>query len=120
MIPPVRPEQLKHRIRIQKKVTTRNEKLQPITDWQDVGYTIEKPEVFRWAKWVWLHGNEFFSAAAVESKTVADVTIRYIPNITADMSILYKDKRYGILPPVNNINEENKFITFKVFIIEPG
>ena len=120
MITEVRPEQLKHRIRIQRKVKTTNDKKQPITDWQDVGYKPEKPEVKRWAKWVWLHGKEFFSAAATQSKTVADVTIRYMPGLEPDMSILYKGKRYGILPPIDNIREENKFLTFKVFIIEPG
>lgn len=118
MIIEVRPEQLKHRIRIQKKINTVNEKKQPITEWRDLGYTAEKPEVNRWARWVWLHGNEFYEAAAVQSKTVATVTIRYIPGIEPNMSVLYKGKRYGILPPIDNIREENKFISFKVFIIE--
>ncbi|AEY65419.1 phage head closure protein [Clostridium sp. BNL1100] len=114
------PGELKHRIRIQKKTKSIDNKGHPVETWVDFGATQDRPEVFRWAKWVWLHGNEFYAAAAAMSKATANITIRYIPNLTPDMSVLYKGKRYGILPPIDNIREENKVITFKVYTIEAG
>jgi SPP1 family predicted phage head-tail adaptor len=114
----INPGELNCRIRIQKKVKSINEKGQPIETWKDLGATTEKPEVPHWARWAWLHGSEFYAAAAIQSKSVADVTIRYIPGMTPDMIILYKNKRYGILAPIDNIREENKYITFKVYIVE--
>jgi SPP1 family predicted phage head-tail adaptor len=112
--------ELKHRIRIQRKKTSKDAKGNIVTEWIDFGATAEKPEVYRWAKWVWLHGDEFYSASAIQSKVMANVTIRYVSGISEDMVILYNGKRYGILPPINNIKEENKIITFKVYTIEKG
>ena len=114
----INPGEFSHRIRIQKKVKDVNSKGQPVESWKDLGATTEKPEVTRWAKWVWIHGSEFYAAAAIQSKSVADITIRYIPGMTPDMTILYKNKRYGILAPIDNMREKNKYITFKVYIVE--
>lgn len=117
----LRPEELDKRIRIQyKKVITPKETGKPVETWVDLGATPEKPVIYRWAKWEWLHGNEFWQAAAVQSKAVAQVTIRYVDGVLPDMDVIFKDNRYHILPPIDNIRECNRYITFKVYTVESG
>lgn len=74
----------------------------------------------KYAKWQWLHGEEIYQAAAINSKAVAQVTIRYFAGILPDMQIIFKTKTYQILPPVDNIQERNRYTTFKVFDVENG
>ena len=112
---------LNAQIRIQYKITTKDADGFPITVWRDLGSdgipTEEKP---RWAKWQWVHGSEYFQAAAVQSKAVAEVTIRYLSGVLPNMRVLYKDKAYNILPPIDNVLERKRYIVFKVEGIEEG
>lgn len=115
------PGELNKRIRIQRqKVITDIEEGLPKKKWIDLGTESEQEEIFRWAKWEWLHGNEFWKAAAINSKVVAQVTIRYIKSLKPDMRILFKGEAYSILPPIDNIREKDAYITFKVFTVESG
>lgn len=115
------PGEFNKRVRVQKKeVVTNLETGLSAEAWPDLGATPDKPEVYRWAKWEWMHGSEFWKAAAVNSKVVAQVTMRYIKGIQPDMRVMYKDEYYQILPPINNIRERNAYISFKVSTVESG
>jgi SPP1 family predicted phage head-tail adaptor len=112
--------ELKQRIRIREKTNGITEKGHPTTSWQDFGAKTPGEQVFRYAKWQWLHGNEFFQAAAVNAGVVAEVSINYVKGLKPDMRVIYKDVEYEILPPLDNILEKNRFIVFKVRSIEGG
>jgi SPP1 family predicted phage head-tail adaptor len=102
------------KIRIQYKTTAKNDNGFPVETWHDLGGVNPGDVIIRWAKWQWLHGSEFWAAAAVQSEVAAEVTIRYVSGITPDMRVLYKDKAYEIIPPIDNVLEQNRFIVFKV------
>jgi SPP1 family predicted phage head-tail adaptor len=118
----IRSEELRKKIRIQFKAEPR-EKDQDgfsVEKWQDLGASSPEQIIFRSAKWQWLHGSEFWKAQAIQSKAIAEVTIRYVSGIAPDMRVLYKGKPYNIIPPIDNILEQNRFIAFKVEIVEGG
>ena len=107
---------------IQHKTTGKDADGFPVTIWRDLGSDDNNPTKTtpRWAKWQWIHGSEYFQAAAVQSKAVAEVTIRYIAGVQPNMRVLYQDKAYNILPPIDNVLERNRFLVFKVETIEEG
>lgn len=81
--------ELRHRIKIQKLTSGRDEDGYPIPEqWTDY--------VQIWAKVSHLSGKDLIAAQASNSKIVARVKIRYREDIDTTMRVIYKSKTYAI------------------------
>lgn len=105
----MKPEELRHRITIQKLETTTNEN----------GYEIETWTDFKnlWAAVSNLIGREYFEAAEVQTENTIKFTIRYIDEIDTTMRILFKGKQYNITS-IDNIKYANKFVEIKALEVK--
>ena len=92
------------RIKIQEKVAPGIGSF-AVEEWYD------KFEV--WAHWVNVHGSEAWIADSVQAQRAATVTIRYRPDITEKMRIVYKDAVYLIVS-IDNVRERNRILQIKV------
>lgn len=84
---------LNHRIRLESIGTTQDANGDTVEFWNDEGSC--------WAEVAPLSAREFFSAAAMQSKVVARVTIRYRSDIQANWRIQFRNRYYnieGVLP----------------------
>lgn len=84
---------LRHRVTLQRKVQVRDSEGGVVTDWEDVATV--------WAKIAPLSAREFTAAAAVQSKVVARITIRFRDGVVASMRAVHGAKLYnieGVLP----------------------
>ena len=59
-----------------------------------------------WAAVEPLRGREYHEAQKIRAETTYKVTIRYLPDVTADMRIVHRDKTLEI-QSVLNIDERN-------------
>ena len=74
----------------------------------------QKTQDLKVVKTVWgslypTRGYEYYEAQKLRAKTTFKVYVRYIPDITNDNYIKYKDKFYAI-ESVNNVDMENKIL----------
>lgn len=73
---------------------------QPIENWEDF--------IPAYAKMVTTGGREFYTAQRLNAETTAVFELWYEPGIDAKMRIRYGDRFFSILPPINNVNEQNR------------
>ena len=95
---------LKHRITLQKLITTTNE-----NGFSEESY-VDYKEV--WASIRNLYGKEFYEAAAVQKEMTVKFIIRVTSDLDETMRILFKGKIYNITS-IDNIRYENKYIEIK-------
>lgn len=95
---------MRHRITIQRTVPSVNEN----------GFEEKLPEVYKtvWAAVSNLHGSEFFEAAQTNAENTVKFTIRYLPEVTQDMEILFQGRKYDITA-IDNIKYRNKYLEIK-------
>jgi len=67
-----------------------------------------------WAEISPLSARDFVQANALQSKVTARITIRYRPDITADMRILHGDKIYNIAGVLPDNKSGQEYITLPV------
>lgn len=96
------PAKYNKRITFQKKVSMKDEEGNNVTDWQNQ-FTV-------WASIKGLRGRDYLIAGADAVKISTRIYIRYRRGVTADMRILFNDKRvdryFDIINP-NNVDEKN-------------
>ena len=95
---------LKHRITLQKLITTTNE-----NGFSEESYVDDKE---LWASIRNLYGKEFYEAAAVQKEMTVKFIIRVTSDLDETMRILFKGKIYNITS-IDNIRYENKYIEIK-------
>lgn len=96
--------ELKHRITIQKLVTTTNE-----NGFTEENY-VDHKEV--WASIRNLYGKEFYEVAAVQKEMTVKFMVRATSELDETMRISFKGKIYNITS-IDNIRYENKYIEIK-------
>jgi len=105
------PGELRHRITLQKKITTTNENGFNVESWEDVKTL--------WAAATNLHGREYFAAAAVQAENTVKFTIRYLEGIDESMRILFQGRHYNITS-IDNIKYQNRYLEIKALEVEAG
>ena len=101
---------LRHRITLQKLVTTVND-----SGFEEMFGRITKPL----GGLSNLHGREYYAAAAVQAENTVKFTIRYLPDIDTAMRISFRDKSYDI-KAIDNIRYQNRFIEIKAQEVKAG
>lgn len=84
---------LNHRIRLESLETSQDSSGDTVEDW------IHEGDV--WAEVAPVSAREFVSAAAMQSKVVARITIRYRSDVQANWRIQFRNRYYnieGVLP----------------------
>ncbi|MGI6163961.1 MAG: phage head closure protein [Bacillota bacterium] len=102
---------LRHRITLQKLVTTVNNSGFEENAW--VGYKT------LWAALSNLHGREYYAAAAVQAENTVKFTIRYLPGLDTAIRISFRDKSYDI-KAIDNIKYQNRFLEIKAQEVKAG
>ena len=66
-------------------------------------------------KWVNVHGYDVFTAVQLKLKEPATITMRYFPEISADM-VVYKgtDPRPYEIISINNVEDRSRWLEIKV------
>ena len=103
----MRAGRLRHQVSMQRMTET----VDPDTgarskDWVEVAKV--------WAEIAPLSARDFVQASALQSKVTARITIRYRPDITADMRILHGDKIYSIAGVLPDNKSGQEYITLPV------
>lgn len=98
------PGDLRHRITLQKYITTTNEDNFATQKWQNVATV--------WAAVENLYGREYWEAAAIQKENTVKFTIRYRTDVDQTMRIVFGGKIYNIVS-VDNIKYRNKLIEIK-------
>ena len=68
-----------------------------------------------WASFNPVRGREYYDAQKLREEITYKCYIRYLPGITADMYIKYKDKDYNITSVIN-VNNEDKML--EIYCVE--
>ncbi len=97
-------ENLRHRIRIQKKVRSITERGFTEERWEDVCSV--------WAAVDTLRGREFYAAAAVQAERTVKFTIRFREDILEGMRILFQGVAYEVLH-LANLSYRNQYIEIR-------
>lgn len=97
---------LKDRIQIYSRSIT-----SPLNSGVDFGESFAEPKVM-YAMTETTNGETIFDATNTETVVTHNFYIRYLPNLTAEGWILFKQKYYDILN-VENLNEEDRFMLIK-------
>lgn len=95
------PGQLRHRIIIQKQITTQDNFGEQYEEWNDITTV--------WANINPISGREFFAAETVNSEITHKVRLRYREDIKPDMRISYKGRIFRIESVINEF-EKNKVL----------
>lgn len=90
----LRAGDLRHRITIQSRTTSRGSKGDIPETWSDFAPNV--PAAIRP-----LSSRELIAAANVQSSTSHEITIRYMPGITAAMRAIYNGRIFNLGPPIN-------------------
>jgi len=89
---------LRHKVTIQRKVSTKNEWNEPVVEWKDVTTV--------WASVEPIRGREFWASRQVQSEVTHRVRIRCLPGLDPTMRIVFKDREFNI-EAIRNIEERN-------------
>ena len=103
--------ELRHRITLQKFATTTDADGFVVQDWVDVATV--------WAAVENLHGREYWEAATVQAENTLKFTIRYRPDVTNDMRIVFRGQTYEITA-IDNIKYRNEFLEIKAVALNAG
>jgi SPP1 family predicted phage head-tail adaptor len=95
--------QFKHPIIFQRHLETDNEIGDTVKTWVNVKSA--------WAMIKTVQGREFIQAASVQAERIVRFVIRYFPDITNDMRIVYNGRIFEITAPPINDDELNKTLT---------
>lgn len=80
---------LRHRVSIQRPIETQDQETgDPVITWESVYDRVPAAVNFMSAK-------EFVASQSVQSQIVARITIRFLPNLTADMRIVHGQNVYN-------------------------
>ena len=96
--------QLRRRVTIQQRSATQDEYGQPLNSWTDVTTVCAAIEP--------MSGRELLAAQAVNSEVSHNVTIRYIPGITAAMRLNYGGRLFNIHSVLDE-NERHRMLTLQ-------
>lgn len=98
---------LRHRITFQRLVETTNE----------VGEVVQKLQDYTtvWAAIEPTSGREYYEAQKIQPELTYKITIRYLPDITPDMVIKYKNRLFQIN---NIINPDERNFILELMCIE--
>ena len=94
----MRAGDLRKRITFQMRVTTKDALGGQLGNWVDFATV--------WAEIRPLNSYELFRAQAIQSEISHEITIRYVPGITASMRAVYNGRIFNLSPPMNT-NERN-------------
>ncbi|WP_392552920.1 phage head closure protein [Orbus wheelerorum] len=99
---------LRHRITIQKKISSKTGTGSIKVKWEDVCKV--------WASVEPSSVKEFLTAQSIKSEVTAKIIIRYNKNIVIDstMRILYRDKIYNIAGVLADLNSGLDYLTLPV------
>ena len=100
---------LKHPIKLQRPVTTRNEKGKNITTWEDV--------VTVYAGKTDVSGREFYVAQAYHAEDVVTFTIRWRDDIASSWRVYYHEKPYEIIS-INGLGDMRDFMELRCKLIQ--
>jgi SPP1 family predicted phage head-tail adaptor len=95
---------LKHPIKLQRPVTTRNEKSKTITTWEDV--------VTVYAGKTDVSGREFYIAQAYHAEDVVTFTVRWRDDIAPTWRVVHHGTAYNILE-INHLGYMRDFMRLK-------
>jgi SPP1 family predicted phage head-tail adaptor len=105
------PGLLRHRITLQKFMVITDPDGFTTQQWQDVATV--------WAAIENLHGREYWEAATVQAENTVKFTIRYRPDVTNDMRIVFRGQTYEITA-IDNIKYRNEFLEIKAVALNAG
>lgn len=105
----MKPEELRHRIKLQVLETITNDNGFEEETWQDYKTV--------WASVSNLYGREYFEAAAIQAENTVKFTIRFIKEINESMRIKFRGKQYNITS-IDNIKYANEFIEIKAMEVD--
>lgn len=58
----------------------------------------------------YMSGKEGFTADRYYGKNVIQFKTRFYPNISIINRIVYNNRNFDIIPPIKNVNEENRYM----------
>ena len=85
---------LRHRITIQKSLSSRDSFGADVPDWEDVATV--------WASVEPLSGREFFAAKQINAEISTKITLRYLTGVQSEMRIVFKDRVFNIITVINS------------------
>lgn len=100
---------LRHRITLQKYISTIDEEGFTTQTWQDVATV--------WAAVENLYGREYWEAATIQAENTVKFTIRYRKDLSSDMRIKFQGQHYEIIS-IDNIKYKNEYIEIKAKAVE--
>lgn len=62
-------------------------------------------------------GREYLAAAALQQECVITLTLRYLPELAADMRVMWRGRAYNI-EQINHLGYRGDWMTLKVRLIE--
>lgn len=92
---------LRRRVTVQQPVVTANALGEPIQTWSDVVKT--------WASIEPTRGQEAMLAMQVNAVSLYTITLRYYPDITPQMRLLYGERQFQI-QNIQNVDERNRVL----------
>lgn len=98
--------QLRHRVTLQSKVTTRDANGAPIVAWQDVATV--------WAMVLPASGREFVAAQAAQSEVTGKIVIRYRADVDATMRVVHDSKNFNIVAVLPDADSGREHLTLMV------
>lgn len=103
--------EMRHRITLQKSITSINENGYETEVWEDVKTV--------WAAVENLSGREYFAAAAVQAQNTVKFTIRYLVGLDQTMKIVFQGRDYNITG-IDNIKYNNRYMEIKAVEVDEG
>jgi SPP1 family predicted phage head-tail adaptor len=91
--------ELRHQITIQQSTESQNDYGEATSSWSEFATV--------WASVQPISGREFFAAQAVQAQVSTRIKIRYLPDVTPKMRVLFGSRVFRI-EAVLNIDERNR------------
>ena len=89
---------LRHRVRLERPVSTRDDNRAPVTTWDHVATV--------WAS-IWpVRGREYWAAKSINAEVEVTIRVRYRGDIGPDWRLVYRDKVYAVLAVMNLRGED--------------
>lgn len=92
------PGELRHRIIIQKQITTQDTFGEQYEEWDNITTV--------WANINPISGREFFAAESVNSEITHKVRLRYREDIKPDMRVSYKGRIFRVESVINEFEKD--------------
>ena len=102
---------MRHRIQFQKYDHDTDDDAYADGKWSDYSKPV-------WAHAANLHGREFYAAAAEQMENTVKFTIRYRPEITPDLRIVFEGRVYKIIA-VDNVRYRDRYLLIRAGEVEP-